>query len=434
MEEIVLFWFRRDIRLQDNVGLYHALQSGKKVLPIFIFDTDILIQFPQKTDRRVLYFYQALQQLNQELAGLNSQVIGLHDTVLNAFQQLTTTYRIHAVYTNVDYEPAARKRDAAVQAFLATQSIGFYAYKDQVIFDANEVLKSDQTPYKVYTPYAKLWRSKLTEQRLLPWTLELKPTHFVAKKEEQSWPSLAELGYEVGGEQDFKLPVFDAAIIRSYTDQRDYPALDATTHLGIALRFGTVSIRTCVQQALQYNETWLSQLIWREFFMAILYHYPHSARACFKPEYEAIQWRNNEVEFNAWCKGETGYPLVDAGMRELNQTGYMHNRVRMVVASFLVKHLLIDWRWGEAYFAQQLNDYDLALNVGNWQWAAGCGCDAAPYFRVFNPTEQQKKFDKDLRYIKKWIPDYEASTYLPPIVEHKFARERALLAFKQALK
>lgn len=434
MEEIVLFWFRRDIRLQDNVGLYHALQSGKKVLPIFIFDTDILIQFPQKTDRRVLYFYQALQQLNQELAGLNSQVIGLHDTVLNAFKQLTTTYRIHAVYTNMDYEPAARKRDAAVQAFLTTQSIGFYAYKDQVIFDPNEVLKSDQTPYKVYTPYAKLWRSKLTEQRLLPWMLELKPTHFVAKKEEQSWPSLAELGYEVEGEQDFKSPVFDVAIIRSYTDQRDYPALDATTHLGIALRFGTVSIRTCVQQAIQYNETWLSQLIWREFFMAILYHYPHSARACFKPEYEAIQWRNNEVEFNAWCKGETGYPLVDAGMRELNQTGYMHNRVRMVVASFLVKHLLIDWRWGEAYFAQQLNDYDLALNVGNWQWAAGCGCDAAPYFRVFNPTEQQKKFDKDLRYIKKWIPNYEASTYLPPIVEHKFARERALLAFKQALK
>lgn len=434
MEEIVLFWFRRDIRLQDNVGLYHAIQSGKKVLPVFIFDSNLLVQFPNKKDRRIPYIYKALEEVNKQLEEYNSGLTVLYHTVLQAFEQLTKTYRIHAVYTNADYEPAARKRDAAVQAFLATQSIAFYAYKDQVIFDANEVLKSDQTPYKVYTPYAKLWRSKLTEQQLFSWTVELKSAHFVAKTGTQPWPSLGELGYEVGGEQDFKPPVFDVTIIRSYTDQRDYPALDATTRLGMALRFGTVSIRACVQQALQYNETWLSQLIWREFFMAILYHYPYSTRLCFKPEYEAIPWRNNEVEFETWCKGETGYPLVDAGMRELNQTGYMHNRVRMVVASFLVKHLLIDWRWGEAYFAQQLNDYDLALNVGNWQWAAGCGCDAAPYFRVFNPTEQQKKFDKDFNYIKKWIPAYEASSYFPPMVDHKMARERALLAFKQALK
>lgn len=434
MEEIVLFWFRRDIRLQDNVGLYHAIQSGKKVLPVFIFDSDLLVQFPNKEDRRIPYIYKALEEVNKQLEEYNSGLTVLYHTVLQAFEQLTKTYRIHAVYTNADYEPAARKRDAAVQAFLATQSIAFYAYKDQVIFDANEVLKSDQTPYRVYTPYAKLWRSKLTEQQLFSWTVEFKSAHFVAKTGTQPWPSLGELGYEAGGEQDFKPPVFDVTIIRSYTDQRDYPALDATTRLGMALRFGTVSIRACVQQALQYNETWLSQLIWREFFMAILYHYPYSARLCFKPEYEAIPWRNNEVEFETWCKGETGYPLVDAGMRELNQTGYMHNRVRMVVASFLVKHLLIDWRWGEAYFAQQLNDYDLALNVGNWQWAAGCGCDAAPYFRVFNPTEQQKKFDKDFNYIKKWIPAYEASSYFPPMVDHKVARERALLAFKQALK
>jgi len=434
MEEIVLFWFRRDIRLQDNVGLFHAIQSGKKVLPIFIFDPAILVQFPSKEDRRIPYIYSALTHLNKELEGYASQLVVFHDTVLDVFRQLTNTYRIHAVYTNADYEPAARRRDTEVQTFLATQSIAFYAYKDQVIFEANEVLKGDQTPYKVYTPYAKLWRSKLTEQHVFPWTLELKEAYFVAQKEQQLWPSLAELGYEEAEVIDFKPPLFDPLIIQKYTDKRDYPGLDATTRLGIALRFGTVSIRACVRQALQNNETWLSQLIWREFFMAILYHYPHSARLCFKPEYENIQWRNNEVEFETWCKGQTGYPLVDAGMRELNQTGYMHNRVRMVVASFLVKHLLIDWRWGEAYFAQQLNDYDLALNVGNWQWAAGCGCDAAPYFRVFNPTEQQKKFDKDLIYIKKWIPDYNELTYLPPMVEHKFARERALLAFKQALK
>ena len=434
MEEIVLFWFRRDIRLQDNVGLYHAIQSGKKVLPVFIFDSDLLEQFPNKEDRRIPYIYKALEEVNKQLEEYNSALTVLYHTVLQAFEQLTKTYHIHAVYTNADYEPATRKRDAAVQTFLASQSIAFYAYKDQVIFEAHEVLKSDQTPYKVYTPYAKLWRSKLTEQQLFSWTVEFKSAHFVAKKGTQPWPSLGELGYETACETAFSPPVFDTLKIQKYTAHRDYPALDATTRLGMALRFGTVSIRACVQQALQYNETWLSQLIWREFFMAILYHYPYSARLCFKPEYEAILWRNNEVEFEAWCKGETGYPLVDAGMRELNQTGYMHNRVRMVVASFLVKHLLIDWRWGEAYFAQQLNDYDLALNVGNWQWAAGCGCDAAPYFRVFNPTEQQKKFDKDFNYIKKWIPAYEASSYFPPMVDHKMARERALLAFKQALK
>lgn len=434
MEEIVVFWFRRDIRLQDNVGLYHAIQTGKKVLPIFIFDPDILLKFPDKEDKRVVYFYQALAQINSILKQYNSQVVCYHDRVMTVFEQLVQTHTITAVYTNADYEPEARKRDGAVQTFLAQQQIAFYAYKDQVIFEAHELLKSDQTPYKVYTPYAKLWRSRLTAQHLLDWTLALKADYFVAKKEDATLPSLASLGYKTTEEVHFKSPVFDSHIIQNYTANRDFPALDATTRLGIALRFGTVSVRACVRQALQANETWLSQLIWREFFMAILYHYPYSARACFKREYENIQWRNNEIEFEAWCKGETGYPLVDAGMRELNQTGYMHNRVRMVVASFLVKHLLIDWRWGEAYFAQKLNDYDLALNVGNWQWAAGCGCDAAPYFRIFNPTEQQKKFDKELKYIKKWIPQYEELTYIPPIVEHKLARERALVVFKQALK
>ncbi|WP_353102134.1 deoxyribodipyrimidine photo-lyase [Myroides odoratus] len=434
MEEIVIFWFRRDIRLHDNVGLYHAIQSGKKVLPIFIFDPVILAQFPAQDDRRIPYIYQALAQVNRHLQQLNSQVVCYHDHVLDVFKQLMQTYTVSAVYTNADYEPAARKRDAAVQALVAEHAIAFYAYKDQVIFEANELLKSDQTPYKVYTPYSKLWRSRLTEQHLLTWTLELKADYFVAQKEHQIMPSLTQLGYKEEAKSRFEAPLFDSFLIQNYTANRDFPALDATTRLGIALRFGTVSIRACVRQALHDNDTWLSQLIWRDFFMAILYHYPHSARACFKREYENIQWRNNEVEFEAWCKGETGYPLVDAGMRELNQTGYMHNRVRMVVASFLVKHLLIDWRWGEAYFAQQLNDYDLALNVGNWQWAAGCGCDAAPYFRVFNPTEQQKKFDKDFNYIKKWIPQYDESTYITPIVEHKLARERALLAFKQALK
>lgn len=434
MEEIVLFWFRRDIRLHDNVGLYHAVQSGKKVLPLFIFDPAILEQFPSKEDKRIPYIYGALEHINRELDGYNSQVFVYHDSVLAVFEELIQTHVISAVYTNTDYEPEAMKRDNTVQMLLAQKNIPFYKYKDQVIFHQDELLKSDHTPYKVYTPYAKLWRSRLTEQDLHAWTVAFKSDYFVAKKEGQIWPSLKQLGYLEREVVSFEAPDFDSVIIQNYTANRDFPALDATTRLGIALRFGTVSIRACVRQALHNNETWLSQLIWREFFMAILYHYPHSARMCFKKEYENIQWRNNEGEFEVWCKGETGYPLVDAGMRELNDTGYMHNRARMVVASFLVKHLLIDWRWGEAYFAQKLKDYDLALNVGNWQWAAGCGCDAAPYFRIFNPAEQQKKFDKEKQYIKRWVPEYETDTYVDPLVEHKFARERALLAFKQALK
>ncbi|MBB1139732.1 deoxyribodipyrimidine photo-lyase [Myroides sp. WP-1] len=434
MEEIVLFWFRRDMRLHDNVGLYHAIQTGKKVLPVFIFDTAILDQFPSKDDRRIQYIYQALTQMNEALCPLNSQVFVYHGQVIPTFDYLLQKYPISAVYTNTDYEPQARKRDSAVQALVAQKNIAFYSFKDQVIFETNELLKSDNTPYKVYTPYAKLWRSKLTEQHLIDWTITLNEGNFVPKDKEVALPSLIKMGYNTPTIKNVKPPVFDRSIIQNYTENRDYPALDATTHLGMAIRFGTVSIRTCVKQAIRDNDTWLSQLIWREFFMSILYHYPSSARACFKSEYENIKWRNNEVEFEAWCKGETGYPFVDAGMRELNQTGYMHNRVRMIVASFLVKHLLIDWRWGEAYFAQKLNDYDLAANVGNWQWAAGCGCDAAPYFRIFNPSEQQKKFDKDEQYIKRWIPEYGTEDYIAPLVEHKFARERALTAFKQALK
>lgn len=434
MEEIVLFWFRRDLRLQDNVGLYHAIQSGKKVMPIFIFDTDILEQFPSKEDKRIQYFYQALEQINATLQQYNSQVVFYHDQVLTAFEQLIQKYPIASVYANRDYEPGARKRDDAVQAFLAEKNIAFYAYKDQVIFEPHELLKSDQTAYKVYTPYAKMWKSNLTKQQMYDWTIALDESFFVSLKNENTMPSLEELGYRTVTTSSFEAPVFDRSIIQNYTENRDYPALDATTHLGIAIRFGTVSVRACVKQALNDNETWLNQWIWREFFTSVLYHYPHTARLCFKKEYENIVWRNNESEFELWCKGETGYPLVDAGMRELNQTGYMHNRVRMVVASFLVKHLLIDWRWGEAYFAQKLNDYDLALNVGNWQWAAGCGCDAAPYFRIFNPTEQQKKFDKEGKYIKRWVPELESLTYPMPMVEHKLARERVLLAFKKALK
>ena len=434
MEEIVLFWFRRDLRLHDNVGLYHAIQTGKKVYPIFIFDTTILEQFPSKTDRRVHYIHQALEQINEILHPLGTQIFVYHGDVVTIFSELLESLPITGVYTNVDYEPQANKRDAEVGALLSQKDIGFYTYRDHVIFNQDELLKGDQTPYRVYTPYAKLWRSKLTQQQLCDWTFPLEKGVFASKSENAKLPSLTALGYADSDVAAFIPPVFDRAIIQNYTEKRDYPALDATTHLGIAIRFGTVSIRACVKQALIDNDTWLSQLIWREFFISILHYFPYSARISFKREYENIQWRNNEAEFELWCKGETGYPLVDAGMRELNQTGYMHNRVRMVVASFLVKHLLIDWRWGEAYFAQKLNDYDLALNVGNWQWAAGCGCDAAPYFRIFNPSEQQKKFDKDKHYIKRWIPEYGTTAYVEPMVEHKFARERALTAFKRALR
>ncbi|KUY20562.1 deoxyribodipyrimidine photolyase [Elizabethkingia miricola] len=426
--KVVIFWFRRDLRLEDNKGLQQALASGLPVLPVFIFDTEILDQLSNPYDRRVDYIHQALTAINQVLPPHDSALQVYHGKPLDIFKKLTEQYKIQAVYCNRDYEPQAIKRDQVVKTQLQKYDIDFYDFKDQVIFEQSEIVKADGLPYTVYTPYAKKWRSQLLTEHYKATKTSF--TNFL-KVQPHEIISLADIGFRKT-DINFQKPTPDFNIIKDYNKYRDFPSLDKTSHLGIALRFGTISIRECVAFAVKHNDIWLSELIWREFFMQILYHFPEVVHRSFKPQYDYIEWRNNEEEFQRWCNGETGYPIVDAGMKQLNTTGFMHNRVRMIVASFLCKHLLIDWRWGETYFAEKLLDYDLAANNGNWQWAAGCGCDAAPYFRIFNPTAQTQKFDKDLLYIKKWNPAFQQNI-APPIVQHEMARQRALAVYKKAL-
>ncbi|TDS17417.1 cryptochrome/photolyase family protein [Sphingobacterium paludis] len=427
-EKVAIFWFRRDLRITDNTGLSMALRGDHPVLPIFIFDPAILDKLQNKEDKRVDYIHQVLLHMQKELQKLKSDIRVYHGEPISIFKQLLNEYEVKEVYCNHDYEPYAIQRDTAISKLLETQDVPLKTSKDQVIFEADEIKKNDGTPYTVYTPYSRKWKERLEEK-----DYRAKAMHYdnLLRVKNRKLPSLADLGFKKTS-FTWKRPQLDAKVIDNYGEHRDYPGEDHTTRLGLALRFGTISVRQCVRFAVKHNATWLGELIWREFFMQILYHFPNVVNKCFKAPYEHIAWRNNEEEFTRWCEGRTGYPLVDAGMHELNETGFMHNRVRMVVASFLTKHLLIDWRWGEAYFAEKLLDYELSSNNGNWQWAAGCGCDAAPYFRIFNPMEQTKKFDKDLVYIKRWNPDFEALDN-EPIVEHKFARERALKAYKKAL-
>ena len=428
--KISIFWFRRDLRLEDNVGLYRALSSDYPVLPIFIFDENILDKCEDKKDRRVDYIHRSLSKINTQLKESNARLNTFYGNPMAVFKMLSQDYAVQAVFCNRDYEPQAIRRDTEIHQFFKERDIPFKAFKDQVIFDKNEVLKNDGNPYTVYTPYSKKWRGLLSTESYK--TFSPDATKFFGQDHAEIH-SLDDIGFEKT-DIPFETPELDVDIIADYHQYRDYPALQRTTQLGTALRFGTISIRKCVAFALQHNQTWLNELIWREFFMQILYHFPNVVHHSFKPKYESIGWRNHEQEFEKWCQGKTGYPLVDAGMRQLNETGYMHNRVRMITASFLCKHLLIDWRWGEAYFAQKLNDYDLSANNGNWQWASGSGCDAAPYFRVFNPHLQTEKFDKEREYIKKWLPEFGTNTYPKPIVEHGFARERALRIYGEVLK
>ncbi|AZB29064.1 cryptochrome/photolyase family protein [Chryseobacterium balustinum] len=428
MSKINIFWFRRDLRLSDNTALNAALQSDQKVLPIFIFDTEILDQLENKSDRRLDYIHQALEKINNELKNHTSGIRTYLGKPIDIFKDIINEFDVETVFCNRDYEPQAINRDKEIYDFLQKNNVEFKGFKDQVIFEKNEIVKSDGLPYTVFTPFSKKWKEKLYQTEINSTKINFENFHqFKAK----NIHSLKEIGFKKT-DMVFVEPVLDKKIIEDYDKYRDFPALDQTTRLGIALRFGTISVRKCVKYASEHNETWLNELIWREFFMQILYHFPKVVTKCFKEKYENIQWRNNEDKFKLWCEGKTGYPIVDAGMRQLNETGFMHNRVRMVVASFLTKHLLIDWRWGEAYFAEKLLDYELSSNNGNWQWAAGCGCDAAPYFRIFNPSEQTKKFDKDQKYIKKWLP--ENYSEITPIVEHTFARNRALETYKKAVK
>lgn len=426
-----IFWFRRDLRLYDNAGLYRALKENDSVLPIFIFDDRILQQLNNPYDKRIAFIHHHLELLNQQLEKLGSRLLIKKGTPLEIFRNLLLEYNVHAVYLNHDYESYAMERDSAVKELLATFNISFLTFKDQVIFEKDEVLSGSGKPYTVYTPYAKKWKSKLHIFSSKSYSNEKYFSNFF-KTSFLKIPDLSDIGFK-NSEISFTVPKIDLDILRNYKNDRDYPAINGTTHAGIHLRFGTLSIRECVRIASEQSETWLNELIWREFFMMILHHFPYVETRSFRKEYDAIRWRNNEREFEAWCQGKTGYPLVDAGMHELNATGFMHNRVRMVTASFLTKHLLIDWRWGEAYFAQKLLDFELSSNNGNWQWAAGCGCDAAPYFRIFNPTAQQEKFDPKGEYVRKWVPELNTPSYSSPIVEHAYARVRALNTYKEAL-
>ena len=428
---INIFWFRRDLRLDDNCGLFNALSSDKKVLPIFIFDEDILNKLP-KDDSRVSFLHQELENIQEQLLKINSSISVFQGKPVEIFKDLLEKYSIDTVFTNHDYEPYAIKRDLEIKDFLESKNSSFKTFKDQVIFERAEIVKKDGTAYKVYTPYSKKWIEAFQLQKILFFPSEEKLENLI-KNETHQFLSLEEIGFIASSIKVASYKV-DATLIDTYEETRNFPAKNSTSRLGTHLRFGTVSIRKMVDKASKSNNnTFLKELIWREFFMQILWHFPHTTKESFKPQYDRILWRNNEEEFNAWCQGKTGYPLVDAGMRELNQTGFMHNRVRMLVGSFLCKHLLIDWRWGEAYFAEKLHDYEQSSNIGNWQWVAGTGVDASPYFRVFNPTTQILKFDKNLEYINKWVPDFQELTYSKEIVDHKIARERCLKTYKAAL-
>ncbi|MGJ5641943.1 cryptochrome/photolyase family protein [Formosa sp. S-31] len=420
-----IFWFRRDLRLTDNIGLAAALNNHANVLPIFIFDDNILKEL-EPDDARVHFIHDRLNTLNSELNTYGSSIKCLKGSPLEVWKQLINEYNIEAVFTNRDYEPYARERDAEISAVLRQNKIPFKSFKDQVIFEPDEILKQDGSPYTIYTPYKNKWLEKFKG------ITTLAPLNYEAfHKTIYEFPELNTLGFKP---TTIKVKPFQIHQLKDYGKYRDYPNKDVGSYLGPHLRFGTVSIREIIADLKPENSTFLNELIWREFFMQILYHFPEVVNQNFKSKYNDISWRNNDTEFKLWCEGKTGYPLVDAGMRQLNKTGYMHNRVRMVTAAFLCKHLLINWQWGEAYFAKHLLDYELASNNGNWQWSAGTGCDAAPYFRIFNPITQLEKFDKTLEYVKTWIPEFGTTAYPAPIVEHKFARERALKTYKEGIK
>ncbi len=430
-EKINIFWFRRDLRTEDNAGFFNALNAGLPVLPVFIFDTDILNQL-NANDARVSFIYDQLLKLKNSFEKNGSSLNVFHGEPLDFFQQIITEYTINAVFTNRDYEPSARERDQKVKEFLEKKGICFFDFKDQVIFDHNEIVKENGQPYTVFTPYSRKWKTVLSDDALNEFPSH-KLFHNLLKTKPFGIVSLEKMRFKVA---TYWVPGFDISEekLKNYAVLRDFPAEDGTSRLSVHLRFGTVSIRKVTLLAIQSSEIFLNELIWRNFYMDILWHFPNVEKQSFKPEYDQIAWRNDETEFEKWCCGKTGYPLVDAGMCELNKTGYMHNRVRMVTASFLTKHLLIDWRWGEAYFAEKLMDYDLAANNGGWQWAAGCGCDAVPYFRVFNPALQSQKFDRENKYIRKWLPEFGTDSYPGPMVDHTFARTRAIESYKRYLK
>ena len=427
-----LFWHRRDLRINDNKGLFEALKQNEIVHPIFIFDKSILDKLPNN-DQRILFIYQEIESLKKSYQNLGSDLWVYYGEPSEIIPKIAQELNCSSVYFNNDYEPYALQRDQEIQVSLNNIKIEFIGNKDHVIFEKNEVLKDDGKPYTIFTPYSRKWKANLKEEDLREYSIEKHTGNLVQKQQEEALITLEEMGFESKVLHDFPDRIAKNEILKNYHLSRNFPAVKGTSKLSLHLRFGTISIRKLALIAREQNETYLNELIWRDFYQMIIFHFPKSAENSFKAQYDKIIWEKNEVHFDSWCTGKTGYPIVDAGMRELNATGFMHNRVRMVVASFLTKHLLLDWRLGAAYFAEKLLDFELASNTGGWQWAAGCGCDAAPYFRVFNPQAQQEKFDKSFEYIKKWVPEYGTSSYPEPIIEHKFARERILQRFKSAL-
>ena len=429
---ISFFWHRRDLRVEDNCGLFHALKESQYVQPVFIFDTEILEKLKKPYDRRVEFIHNELIRLKSIYNGLGADLIVRFGKPIEVWKQLTDEFETAAVYTNKDYEPYALARDESISNLFGEKSIAFKSFKDQVIFERNEILKNDNKPYTVFTPYSRKWKQKLGES-----TIDNFDTSLFYKSLNPRTPEsiikLEEMGFKATGEAYPERSV-DDLVLKNYEKNRDIPGINGTSRLSLHLRFGIISIRELVKRGVANSENWLNELIWREFYMMILFHFPHVVERSFKPKYDNITWINDEAQFELWTKGKTGFPLVDAGMRELNSTGFMHNRIRMLTASFLCKHLLIDWRWGEAYFAEKLLDFELSSNNGGWQWASGSGCDAAPYFRIFNPHLQLQKFDPKLNYVNRWVPEYQDPfNYNKPIVDHKKARMRALEVYKSSL-
>ncbi|MCG8308820.1 MAG: DNA photolyase family protein [Cytophagales bacterium] len=431
LREINIFWFRRDLRFNDNTALLHALNGNFPVLPVFIFDPLILNKLKNKRDARVQFIYEEVLKLKRHLEDYGASIFIYHDTPTAVFKKLCAEYKIKEVFANRDYEPYTVARDENISRLLSNKKISFQLFKDHILFEGSEILKEDGTPYRVFTPYKRTWLKKLDDLGAIK-TDHVVPFERFFKTKRRQEVSLLSVGFEPSA---IKIPPMKIRpkLIGEYHLKRDYPALEATSRLGIHLRFGTISIREIVKSAKTYNRTFLNELIWREFYSSILQHYPYVATGAFNKKYELIPWRNDQSEFRKWCAGRTGYPIVDAGMRQLNTTGYMHNRARMITASFLTKHLLIDWRWGAAYFAGRLLDFELASNNGGWQWAAGTGTDAQPYFRIFNPENQARKFDPNSDYIRQWIPEIGTAHYPEPIVEHKFARNRAIETYKRVV-
>ena len=437
MMKICLFWFRRDLRLHDNAGLTAALASGLPVLPLFIYDKDILDHLPAQGDARLTFIHDEVEKLAAQTEAAGGTFLARYGAPLAVLEQLVQEFEVAAVHTNEDYEPYATARDSAVGQMLQKYGVEFLLYKDQVIFAKDEIMTKSGTVPKVFGAYLKAYTAKLTDEILLPYgstgDFKKQNLHHAPATQTGPGPTLESMGF-ARREQYFtpvKLPA--ARIVRNYHNTRNTPANEhGTTRESLNLRFGTLSVREVLRQAKALNQKLLAEIIWRDFFMMLLWHFPNTASESYDPKMRHIAYRNNEDEFRAWCEGRTGYPLVDAGMRELNATGYMPNRVRMTVAGFLTKHLFIDWRWGERYFADKLLDYDQANNVGNWQWMAGTGAISAPWFRVYSPDSQAEKVDPDMTYVKRWVPEVGTSKYPAPIVEHKFGRERAVEAIRAA--